>query len=516
MATEAKSKEGVSVTKSGNFHEWYTETITKSGMIDYYDISGCYILRPWSYAIWETIQQFLDSRFKSLGVKNCYFPMFVSEEKLKKEETHLEGFAPEVAWVTKYGNSDLAEPIAIRPTSETIMYPAFKNWIRSHRDLPLKLNQWNNVVRWEFKNPTPFIRTREFLWQEGHTAHATQAAADAEVRQILNFYTAAYKELLAVPMIQGIKTEKEKFAGADYTTTIEGFIPGTGRGIQAATSHALGQNFGKMFNISAEGLEGEKIIPYQNSWGFTTRSIGVMVMTHGDDKGLVLPPMVAPTQVILIPIPFKDPTINKALFAKCNELFFMIKNNSDMRVDVDDREIYTPGWKYNHWELKGVPLRLELGPRDLENDQVRVVRRDTGEKIDVKIADLLVRLPLLLKQMQEEMYEKAEREMMERIVTVMTWKEFVPALSRNCMVLAPFCNETEWEEKVKEKSKNESLAANGEDGAEEADNTAVSMGAKSLCMPFEQNEKSNAMPEGTVCFISGKPATKWVLWGRSY
>ena len=259
-------------------------------MIDFYDISGCYILRPWSYSIWEAIQDFLDGQIKTLGVQNCYFPMFVSEARLNAEKDHVEGFAPEVAWVTKSGDGELNEPIAIRPTSETIMYPAFANWIHSHRDLPLKLNQWNNVVRWEFKHPTPFLRTREFLWQEGHTAHATLAEADKEVMQILGFYAAVYEELLAVPVIPGKKTEKEKFAGGHYTTTVEAYIPGTGRAIQGATSHNLGQNFGKMFKIEFEDQNGQKAIPWQNSWGLTTRTIGVMVMVHSDDKGLVLPP----------------------------------------------------------------------------------------------------------------------------------------------------------------------------------------------------------------------------------
>lgn len=508
LEKDTKSKEGVSYPKS-QFAEWYTETITKSGMIDYYDISGCYILRPWSYAIWEYIQQFLDTSFKGLGVQNCYFPMFVSNEKLTKEEEHLEGFAPEVAWVTKYGSSDLKEPIAIRPTSETIMYPAFKNWIRSHRDLPLKLNQWNNVVRWEFRNPTPFIRTREFLWQEGHTAHATKEEADAEVHQILDFYSRAYEELLAVPMIKGIKTEKEKFAGAAYTTTIEGYIPATGRGIQAATSHQLGQNFGKMFNIVAEGDRGEKIIPYQNSWGFTTRSIGVMIMVHGDDKGLVLPPRISPVQAVIVPIPFKK---NEDLIYDKATVVEKILRDAGVRVEVDQRRIYTPGWKYNHWELKGVPLRFELGPRDVEKEQVRVVRRDNAEKLDIAWADLADRIPKLLQQIQTEMLQRATKERDERIRKVDRWDQFVPTLQDGCMALTPFCNETEWEENVKNKSREESLELSGQE--EEAENAATSVAAKTLCMPFEENKLP--IPPGTKCFVSGKDATCYVLWGRSY
>ncbi|TYZ66754.1 hypothetical protein PybrP1_013093 [[Pythium] brassicae (nom. inval.)] len=509
--TEQKANEGVSVTKAGNFADWYTEIITKSGMIDYYDISGCYILRPYSYEIWERVVAYLDARFKTLGVKNCYFPIFVSSEKLQKEKDHLEGFAPEVAWVTKSGDSDLREPIAIRPTSETIMYPAFKNWIRSHRDLPLKLNQWNNVVRWEFKNPTPFIRTREFLWQEGHTAHATKADADTEVRQILDFYAGAYEELLAVPMIKGVKSEKEKFAGADYTTTIEGFIPSTGRGIQAATSHHLGQNFGKMFGIAAEYEDGKKLIPYQNSWGFTTRSLGVMIMVHGDDKGLVLPPRVAPVQVIVVPIPFKDKDEIDELFAQADAISQLLLGVG-VRIEVDSRRVYTPGWKYNHWELKGVPLRFELGPKDLAKQQVRVVRRDNGAKVDLPVAELATAIPALLEQIQRDMLERARGERDARVKRVTEWADFVPALQEGCMVLTPFCNETEWEETVKTKSREESLALMGL--AEEAENTATSAAAKTLCIPFEHN--AGEMPSDLKCFVSGKPAKCWILWGRSY
>ncbi|ETP28938.1 proline-tRNA ligase [Phytophthora nicotianae P10297] len=509
---EQKANEGMSVTKKENFADWYTDAITKSGMIDYYDVSGCYILRPYSYEIWERVQQFLDRNLKAIGVKNCYFPMFVTKEKLEKEKDHLEGFAPEVAWVTKSGNSDLKDPIAIRPTSETIMYPAFKNWIRSHRDLPMKLNQWNNVVRWEFKNPTPFLRTREFLWQEGHTAHATKAEADEEVRAVLDFYAACYEELLAVPMIKGVKTEKEKFAGADYTTTIEGFIPATGRGIQAATSHMLGQNFGKMFGITAEYEDGKKLIPWQNSWGFTTRSLGVMIMVHGDDKGLVLPPRVAPTQVIVVPIPFKNQDEVEEIFAKADEIVAKL-SAAGVRIEADKRRVYTPGWKYNHWELKGVPLRFEVGPKDIAKKQMRVVRRDNGAKEDIPEAELATRIPALLEQIQQEMLERATAQRDSHIREVTDWKDFVPSLQDGCMALTPFCDEIEWEEIVKTKSREESLALMGLE--DEAENTATSAAAKTLCIPYKKNDESPVTAD-TKCFISGKPAKCWVLWGRSY
>ncbi|XP_003367590.1 proline--tRNA ligase, partial [Trichinella spiralis] len=293
---------GLETTKEGNFSEWYSQVITKAEMIEYYDISGCYIIRPWAFAIWEAIQAWLDRQIKLMDVANCYFPMFVSQAALEREKSHVKGFSPEVAWVTKSGQSEMSEPVAIRPTSETVMYSSFSKWIQSHRDLPLKINQWCNIVRWEFKHPTPFLRSREFLWQEGHTAHANKDDAVKEVHDILDLYARVYEELLAVPVIKGRKTDKEKFAGADFTTTIEAYIPTSGRGIQAATSHHLGQNFSKMFDIVYEHPETQKKENvYQNSWGLTTRSIGVFTMIHSDNQGLVLPPAVAKVQVVIIP-----------------------------------------------------------------------------------------------------------------------------------------------------------------------------------------------------------------------
>jgi prolyl-tRNA synthetase len=328
---------GVSATREDDFSNWYTQVLTLSEMIDYSDISGCYILRPWSYYIWEEIQKFLDAKFKTLGVKNSYFPLFVSETALNAEKEHIEGFAPEVAWVTKSGSSDLAVPIAIRPTSETIMYPFFAKWIRSHRDLPLELNQWNNVVRWEFKDATPFLRSREFLWQEGHTAHVSYEESQARVLSILEFYRQCYEELLAVPVIKGSKTEKEKFAGALHTTTVEAYINGSGRAIQGATSHNLGQNFGKIFKVAYENDAGERSIPWQTSWGFTTRSIGVAVMVHGDNKGLVLPPRVAPIQVIILPIASKSVDFSSLL--DYSDGIERALKDAGIRVDSDRRQV---------------------------------------------------------------------------------------------------------------------------------------------------------------------------------
>ena len=366
---EKKKETGLKMSykKDDQFTEWYSEVIVKSEMISYYAVSGCYILRPWSFRIWEQIQGFFDKEIKDLGVEPCYFPMFVTHDALEAEKDHIEDFAPEVAWVTKSGQSELEKPIAIRPTSETIMYPAYADWIHSHRDLPLKLNQWTNVVRWEFKHPTPFLRTREFLWQEGHSAFATKAEADVEVLQILDLYARIYEELLAVPVIKGRKSEKEKFAGGLYTTTVEAYIPGAGRAIQGATSHCLGQNFAKMFSIDFIDDKGEKAMVWQNSWGLTTRTIGVMVMVHGDDKGLVLPPRVAPLQAVIVPInkgADSDET-RAATDEACRRIEGLLKA-SGVRVRYDNRSNYNPGWKYSHWEQKGVPVRLEVGPRDVD------------------------------------------------------------------------------------------------------------------------------------------------------
>ena len=490
---------GLSVKKDEDFSEWYSQVVVRAELIDYYDISGCYILRPWAYSIWECIRDYIDADIKAKGVENAYFPLFVSEAALIKEEDHIEGFAPEVAWVTRSGKSELEKPIAVRPTSETIMYPLYSKWIKSHRDLPLKLNQWCNVVRWEFKNPTPFIRSREFLWQEGHTAFADKPSADAEVLEILDLYKRVYEHLLCVPVVPGKKSEKEKFAGGLYTTTVEAYIPHTGRGIQGATSHCLGQSFAKMFNITYEdkGENGESVqsLVWQNSWGLTTRVIGVMIMVHGDDKGLVLPPRVAPTQVVIVPIPFKDEQREK-LLEKAYELEADIKVVG-VRVKTDDRLNYTPGWKYNHWEQKGVPLRVELGPRDLQNGVVVICRRDTGEKETIAWGDLPSRVQSLHEQIHADMLAKAKQQVAGRTSTVTDWKDFTPALDAGNMVLTPWCETKESEEEVEHRCKVESPGQ---------------AAPKTLCIPFEQPP----LPAGAKCVVTGAPATTWVLWGRSY
>jgi prolyl-tRNA synthetase len=448
---------GITSKKETDFSSWYTQVVTRTEMLDYYDISGCYILRPWAYNIWKQIQGFFGKEIEDLGVEDCYFPMFVSEKSLNREKDHVEGFSPEVAWVTKAGQSDLAEPIAIRPTSETVMYPYYASWLKSHRDLPLRLNQWCNVVRWEFKHPQPFLRTREFLWQEGHTAFATKEESDKEVLEILDLYRRVYEELLAVPVIPGKKSEKEKFAGGLYTTTVEGFIPTTGRAIQGATSHCLGQNFSKMFEIMVDGdnEQGKRSYVWQNSWGITTRTIGVMVMIHGDDKGLVLPPKVASLQVVIIPtgITVKTtPADKEAIFSKCRELFSILKKDG-LRVKLDDRENCTPGFKYNHWELKGVPVRLEVGPKDLKKNETRSVRRDTGASAQISTSsDFSKSIQDLLNTIQDDMFSKAKKVRDDHLIRADNWNDFIVALNGKNLILAPWCETVKCEESVKDKS----------------------------------------------------------------
>ncbi|BGP24511.1 proline-tRNA ligase [Rhodotorula toruloides] len=504
---------GLTVKKEQSvFGEWYQQVLIKGEMLDYYDISGCYILKPWSYGIWQEIQTWFDRHIKALGVSNAYFPMFVSSTVLEREKDHIEGFAPEVAWVTRAGKSELEVPIAIRPTSETVMYPYYGKWIRSHRDLPLKLNQWNSVVRWEFKNPQPFLRTREFLWQEGHTAFQTKAEADEEVLQILDLYRRVYEELLAVPVIPGVKSEKEKFAGGLYTTTVEGFIPTTGRGIQGGTSHCLGQNFSKMFNITVEDPAnpgGDKLHVWQNSWGLSTRSLGVMVMVHGDDKGLVLPPRVAQLQVVVIPVGITAKTsedMRKKIEDEADRIAKeLIKQGLKAKADL--RDGYTPGFKYNDWELKGVPIRLEIGPKDLDKQSVMSVRRDNGVKGALPIPDLSSSVPALLDQIHHDMLNRARETFDKSIVKVEEWEKLVPALNGNNIVVIPWCEAEKCEDEIKDRSAKESVS-----GAE--DERAPSAGAKSLCIPHNQARFGSV--EGKSCPNCGEKAKRWTLFGRSY
>lgn len=510
---------GITVRKDLDFPEWYQQVLRKGDMLDYYDISGCYILKPWSYFVWESIQRFFDAEIKKIGVQNCSFPMFVSSDVLEREKDHIEGFAPEVAWVTKAGKSDLERPVAIRPTSETVMYPYYAKWIQSHRDLPLKMNQWNSVVRWEFKHPQPFLRTREFLWQEGHTVHLYKEQADEEVRYILDLYRRVYEELLAVPVVPGVKSEKEKFAGGLYTTTVEGYVPTTGRGIQGGTSHALGQNFSRMFDITVQdpkatdatrGKPEGRLYVWQNSWGLSTRTIGVMVMVHGDDKGLVMPPRVSEVQVVLVPcgLGVKVPQdVKDAVNQTCADVEQRLRN-AGIRARADLRDNYNPGFKFNDWELRGVPVRLEIGPKDLQNKSVIAVRRDTGAKSTVALDALVEQVPSLLDTIHNDLLAKADAAFASHRKVVTTWDEFTPTLNEKNHIIIPWCEVEECEDAIKDRSARQALAG------EPQDERAPSMGAKSLCIPFDQSPYPPI--EGHTCPQCGRPAKRWTMFGRSY
>ncbi|XP_059324332.1 bifunctional glutamate/proline--tRNA ligase isoform X5 [Ammospiza nelsoni] len=498
---------GLEAKKEENLSEWFSQVITKSEMIEYYDVSGCYILRPWAHAIWEAIKDFFDAEIKKLGVENCYFPMFVSQAALETEKSHIADFAPEVAWVTRSGKTELAEPIAIRPTSETVMYPSYAKWVQSHRDLPIKLNQWCSVVRWEFKHPQPFLRTREFLWQEGHTAFATYEEAAEEVLQILDLYARVYEDLLAIPVVKGRKTEKEKFAGGDYTTTLEAFISASGRAIQGATSHHLGQNFSKMFEIVFEDPKkpGEKQFAYQNSWGITTRTIGVMTMIHGDNMGLVLPPRVACIQVVIIPCGITNSLSEEdreALLKKCNEYRSRLLAVS-IRVRADLRDNYSPGWKFNHWELKGVPVRVEVGPRDMKSQQFVAVRRDTGQKLTLSEHEAEEKLKQILEEIHVNLYSRASEDLKSHMVVASNMEDFQKELDSGKIVQIPFCGEIECEDWIKKTTARDQDLEPG----------APSMGAKSLCIPFQPLCE---LQPGARCVCGKNPAKFYTLFGRSY
>ena len=480
-----KNTLGITVKKEQDFSEWYTQLLQKAELIEYSAVSGCYILRPNAYHIWEKVQQYFDKLIKADGVKNAYFPLFIPESLLAKEEKHIQGFAAEVAWVESGGNSKLPERLAIRPTSETIINDTYAKWIRSHQDLPLRLNQWCNVVRWEFKHPVPFLRSREFLWQEGHTAFATKEEAMKETYTILEFYEKVFTELYAVPVLKGMKAKTETFAGAEYSLSLEAFLP-NGKAVQGCTSHHLGQNFAKAFNIKYQDEKQQSQYVWQNSWGISTRSIGIMIMMHSDDQGLVLPPKLALTQVVIVPILFDD---SRAKVLKEAEKLKSSLEKKGISVHLDDREGYSPGWKFNEWEMKGIPVRIELGPKDLDKNQVTVVRRDTGEKQSLPFSALDTEVRLLLEQMQQELYEKAEKFLKESIVKAETTKEAEKAIKADKLVFAPWCGTELCEKKFKEKT-----------------------GAKSLNSPFEQPKMKKDQP----CFACKEKASAWFYVGRSY
>ncbi len=441
---------GITVKKSEDFSEWYTQVILKSKLADYAPVKGCMIFRENSYSVWEKIQDIFNDMIRKTGHRNVYFPLFIPEGFLKKEEEHFAGFVPEVAWVTQGGESELEERLAVRPTSETIIYAAYAKWIRSWRDLPIKLNQWCSVVRWETKATKLFLRTREFLWQEGHTAHGTKEEADQEVREILDKYREVMEQYLAVPVMSGVKTENEKFKGALYTLALEAMMP-DGKALQMGTSHQLGQNFSKVFDIKFLDQQEKEQYVWQTSWGFTTRMIGAMVMIHGDDRGIVMPPKVAPVQVVIVPIPYRgaDP---KLIADKSKEIRDILEKRGIVVV-LDDRAEYTPGWKFNEWELEGVPVRIEIGPRDLKQKQVTVVRRDTSEKAAVSEAGIVDTILQLLESIQNDLFQRAKKTLEASIRTVKTYDEFKKILlEKGGFLKASWCGDGKCEEKIKDET----------------------------------------------------------------
>ena len=463
-----------------DFAKWYTDIVRKAELADYTPVKGFISIRPYGYAIWENIQKYADAKFKEHGVENLSMPVLIPESLLNKEKEHVEGFAPEVAWVTIGGGNDLEEKLCIRPTSETIFDTMYSKWLSSWRDLPYKYNQWCNVVRWE-KETRPFLRSREFLWQEGHTIHETAEEAKNFTQEMLDVYQDVFENLLAIPALKGQKTESEKFAGAESTYTVEALML-DGRALQGGTSHYFGQNFTKPFDVKFQNREGKQEYAYQTSWGISTRMIGAVIMVHGDNRGLKLPPRVAPIQVAIVPVAANKPGV----IEKATQIYENL--NKKFRVKLDSREQYTPGYKFNYWEMKGVPVRLEIGPRDIENGECVLVRRDTLEKCTVRLDNLEEEINTLLEDIQKNMFEMANQLRERRTSSAKDMEEFVEKINSNQgYIKAMWCGDEACEEKIHELT-----------------------GAKSRCIPYNQEKISD------TCVCCGKKADKIVVWGRQY
>ena len=479
MAKEKKVEQITSMDT--DFAQWYTDVVKKAELVDYSGVKGCMIIRPYGYAIWENIQKELDGRFKALGHENVYMPMFIPESLLQKEKDHVKGFAPECAWVTVGGDNQLSERLAVRATSDTLFCDHFKNVIHSYRDLPKLYNQWVNVVRWE-KTTRPFLRTSEFLWQEGHTMHETEEEAREETLRMLGVYEDFYLNVLAIPAITGRKTEKEKFAGAIETYTIEPMMH-NGVALQGGTSHYFGDGFAKAFDITFTGRDNTIKYPFQTSWGVSTRSIGAIIMTHGDDNGLILPPRVAPVQTVIIPVAqHKEGVLEKA-----NEIKERL-SAAGVRVKVDDSD-NSAGWKYSQYEMKGVPVRLEIGPRDIESGVCVLVSRVSGEKKTVAIESVESEVAAMLDYVHNELVDRARRNLAQKTNEARSYEEFLDcAQNRPGFIKAMWCGDEECENKIKDETG----------------------GVKSRCIPFVEDKLSD------VCVCCGKPAKHMVVWGRQY
>lgn len=475
---------GITVKKSNDFSDWYTQCVLKSSIADYSPSKGFIILRPYGYAIWEIIRELLDDGLKKTGHKNGFLPVLIPESLLTKEKDHFDGFMPEVFWVTKSGDSDLGEKLAVRPTSETIAYSMFSKWISSYRDLPLKMNFWNSALRAEIKSTKPLIRNSEFLWQEGHTAHKDENEADEEVRLILDIYKNLIEQYLALPTLSGFKTDKEKFVGAKYTTCLES-VMADGKALQMATSHHLGQNFSKPFEIKFLNKDTVEQYVWQTSWGISWRVIGAIIMVHGDDKGLILPPKISPTQVIIVPI-YKDDS-KTVVKQKAYELEQKLKD-SKIRAQTDDRDEYTSGWKFNDWEMKGVPLRVNVGLRDIKENQVELIRRDTKERFYVTEKELVNQTLSTLEKIQSNMFDRAKSHLQENTRSAATLEELLSVLETSGgFVACSWCGKRECEDLVKEKTT-----------------------ADIRIVPF--NPKNNI----SSCIGCGKQETIEVYFGRAY
>ena len=463
-----------------DFAKWYTDIVLKAELADYTEIKGFITIRPYGYAIWENIQSYADKAFKKMGVKNISMPVLITESLLQKEKNHVKGFAPEVAWVTMGGGEELEEKLCVRPTSETIFSTMYSKWLSSWRDLPYLYNQWASVVRWE-KETRPFLRSREFLWQEGHTIHETAEKAEKFTRDMLEVYADVIENLLAIPVLKGIKTESEKFAGAESTYTVETLMH-DGRALQAGTSHYLGQSFSKPFDIKFQNREGKEEYAYQTSWGISTRLIGAVIMAHGDNRGLKLPPRVAPIQVVIVPVAMHKEGVQEKAEEIYNEL------SQKYRVELDTRNQYSPGYKFNDWEMRGVPVRIEIGPRDIEANKCVVVRRDTSEKIEIGLDELSDKLNDVLENIQSNMYHECEKNVERRTTIAKNLDEFVENINKNQgYIKTMWCGDSACEEKIHELT-----------------------GGKSRCIPFKQEKISD------TCVCCGKPANKMVVWGRQY
>ena len=445
----SKEKIGITVSKNDDFSDWYTQVVLKAELADYAPVKGLIVLRPDGYAIWESIKKSLDEKFAKLGIRNGFLPILIPESLLSREKRHFAGFIPQVFWVTQSGESELGDRLALRPTSETLAYSLYSKWIKSWRDLPLKINFWNTALRAEIKSTKPFLRTSEFLWQEGHTVHTSKEEAEKEVMNILQVYKSTIEKELAIPVVTGKKSEKEKFVGAVYTTTMESIMP-DGKALQMGTSHFLGQNFSKPFEVKFADKDNVENFAWQTSWGVSWRLIGAMIMTHGDDIGLVLPHKVAPVQVVIIPIYYSDEEKQKVL-KKANEIqnIFVKKN---IRVHVDDREELTPGYKFHDWELRGIPLRVEIGPKDIEKNKVVLAKRHNKEKLDLSFDEINEKIESILDDIQKQMLVAAKKILEKMTCDVSNYDEFKSELEKGGFLQSPWCGKEECEAKIKEET----------------------------------------------------------------